>query len=76
MGVPGEKPVGSRERTNNKLNPHVASMPGVEPSHIGGRRALSPLCHPLLPKYPISHANHAIINCLYYYLQKVCNFHM
>ena len=23
-GVPGEKPLGARTRTNNKLNPHVA----------------------------------------------------
>ena len=66
MGVPGEKPLGARERTNNKLNPHMASMPGVDqPGHIGGRQALSPLRHPLLPKYPTSHTNHAII-CLYY----------
>ena len=70
MGVPGEKPLGARERTNNKLNPHMPSMPGVEPGHIGGRRALSPLRHPLLLKYPVSHTNHAII-CLYYHLQKV-----
>ena len=30
-GVPGEKPLGARKRTNNKLNPHMASTPGVEP---------------------------------------------
>ena len=29
--VPGEKPLGARERTNNKLNPHMASTPGFEP---------------------------------------------
>ena len=29
-GVPGEKPLGARERTNNKLNPHMASTPGFE----------------------------------------------
>ena len=23
-GVPGEKPLGAKERTNNKLNPHMA----------------------------------------------------
>ena len=30
-GVPGEKPLGGRERTNNKLNPHMVSTPGFEP---------------------------------------------
>jgi len=28
-GVPREKALRARERTNNKLNPHMASMPGV-----------------------------------------------
>ena len=28
---PEEKPLGARERTNNKLNPHIASTPGYEP---------------------------------------------
>ena len=27
-GVPREKPLGARERTNFKLNPHMASTPG------------------------------------------------
>ena len=30
IGVPGEKPLGERERTRNKLNPHIASTPGFE----------------------------------------------
>ena len=30
-GVPGEKPLGAKERTNNKLNPHMASMLEFEP---------------------------------------------
>ena len=30
-GVPGEKPVEAKERTNNKLNPHMVSTPGFEP---------------------------------------------
>ena len=29
--VPGEKPLGARERTNNKLNPHMATKSGSEP---------------------------------------------
>ena len=44
-GVPGEKPLGARERTNNKLNPHMVSTAGFEPWQCG-RRALSPLRHP------------------------------
>ena len=30
-GVLGEKPLGAKERTNNKLNPHMASTSGFEP---------------------------------------------
>ena len=30
-GVAGEKHLGAKERTNNKLNPHMASTPGFEP---------------------------------------------
>ena len=30
-GVPGEKPLEASERTKNKLNPHMASTPGLEP---------------------------------------------
>ena len=29
--VPTEKNVGAKERTNNKLNPHMALTPGFEP---------------------------------------------
>ena len=44
-GVPGEKPLVAKERTNNKLDPHMASTPG----HIGGRGGLSPLRRPFSP---------------------------
>ena len=30
-GVPGEKPLRARKRTNNKLNPHMTPAPGIEP---------------------------------------------
>jgi len=30
-GVPGEKPLGAKTRTNNKLNPHLTPSPGIEP---------------------------------------------
>ena len=29
-GVPREKPLGARMRTNNKLNPHMTPSPGIE----------------------------------------------
>ena len=29
--LPGEKPLGARTRTNNKLNPHLSPSPGIEP---------------------------------------------
>ena len=29
-----EKPLGAKERTNNKLNPHMASTPGFEPGSL------------------------------------------
>ena len=44
---PGKKPLGSRERTNNKLNAHLwRRRRDLNPGHIGGRRVLSPLHHP------------------------------
>ena len=40
--VPEENPLGARERTNNKLNPHMASTPGFEPrSHWWEANALT-----------------------------------
>ena len=48
-GVPGEKPLGARERTNNKLNPHMASTSGFEPGpHCWEASALT-TAPPLLP---------------------------
>ena len=54
--VPGEKPLGAKERTNNKLNPHVASTPGFEPgSHWWEASALTTaLSHFAIPCSPIS----------------------
>ena len=34
-GVPREKPLGARTRTNNKLNPHITPSPESNPGHIG-----------------------------------------
>ena len=35
-GVPREKPLGARERTNNKLNPHMETTPGTQTILVGG----------------------------------------
>ena len=40
----------AKEKTNNKLNPHMASILGFEPGHIVGRLVLTPLPHPCFPK--------------------------
>jgi len=48
-GVPGEKLLGSRERINNKLNPHMASMPGVEPGPHWWEASALTTATPLLP---------------------------
>ena len=54
-GVPGEKPLGAKEKTNNKLNPHMASTSGFEPGpHWWEASALTTMRHPLLPGIIIS----------------------
>ena len=51
--VPGENPFGAKMRTNNKLNPHMASTPGNKPApHWWVASTLitrPPLLHPLPP---------------------------
>ena len=65
-GVPGEKPLGAEKRTNNKLNPHIASSSRIDPSHIGGRRVLSTLRHPCSPNlYKLMH-----LLCCYWQAQQ------
>ena len=51
--VPGEKPLGARERTNNKLNPHMASDPGIEPGPHWWEGSALTTTPPLLPSYII-----------------------
>ena len=47
-----KKPLGAKERTNIKLNPHMASTPGYEPPvQIVGRGAGSHHCPTLAPQY-------------------------
>ena len=46
-GVPGEKPLGAKERIDNKLNRHIwRRRRDLNPGHIAGRRVLSLLRHP------------------------------
>ena len=58
-GVAGEKPLGARERTKNKLNPHMASTPGFEPRPHWWEASALITEPPLLP---------------YYWLYIVCSF--
>ena len=45
-----KKPLGNKERNYNKLNPHMASMPGFDPGpHWWEANALT-TAKPLLPK--------------------------
>ena len=44
-----EKNPWSREENQHKLNALMASGPGINLGHIGGRRVLSPLCYPCSP---------------------------
>ena len=51
-GVPGEKPLGAKKRTNNKLNPHMTSSPGIEPGpHWWKASALTTAPSLLLPVF-------------------------
>ena len=51
-GLPGEKPLGAKERTNHKLNPHMASTPGFEPGPNWWEASALNTATPLLsPRY-------------------------
>ena len=45
----GGKLLRAKMRTNNKLNPHMASTPRFASGKIGGMRVLPSLYHPCLP---------------------------
>ena len=47
LGECREKPLEGKEKTNNKLNPHLVSSPGFQPGHIGGTNTTAP---PLFPR--------------------------
>ena len=49
-GVPGEKPLGAEKRTNNKLNPHMTSSPGIEPGPHWWKASALTTAPSLLPR--------------------------
>ena len=59
-GVPGEKSLGARTRTNNKLNPHMTPSPGIEPGPHWWEASAVFTAPSLLPSY--------------YYLQVIAEF--
>ena len=69
-GVPGEKPLGTKAKTNNKLNPHMASMPGFEPGPHWWEASALTTEPPLLPKYGLNRA------CVLLFLRLVKLFHV
>ena len=48
-GVAGEKPLGAKERTNNKLDPHMALTPGFKPGPHWWEASVLTTAPPLLP---------------------------
>ena len=50
-GVPREKPLGAEKRTNNKLNPHMTSSPGIEPGPHWWKASALTTAPSLLPLY-------------------------
>ena len=53
IGLTRKKLLVASKRTNNKLNPQMTPRPKSNPSHIDGRRVLSPLRHPSAPQFPV-----------------------
>ena len=51
---PEKKPLGAKERTNNKLDPHMASTPGYKPWPDWWEASALPTAPPLLSKKPFS----------------------
>ena len=61
-GAPGEKPLGARERTNNKLNPHKASMLGFEPGPHWWEASALTTAQPLLHYATLAQREEAELN--------------
>ena len=48
IAVPREKPFGARERTNNKLDPHMLLTPGFQPAPQWWKESALTTASPLL----------------------------
>ena len=72
-GVAGEKPVVAKEKPATNSTHKWRRHRDLNPGHIGGRRALSPLRHPLLLHFPLIYPTLQETNMLciitYNYLQ-------
>ena len=51
-GVPGEKPLGAKTKTNNKLNPHMTPSPEMEPGPLWWEASALTTAPSLLPCEP------------------------
>ena len=77
-GVPGEKPLRAKERTKNKLNPHMGSTPGFEPrphwweaSALTTLASLAPLTYFLLFFIPCLFLSESCLSLVnHWFLQK------
>ena len=54
-GKPGEKPLGARKRTINKLNPHVTPGQGIEPGTHWWEASDLTTAPSLLPNLTVDH---------------------
>ena len=80
-GVPGEKPLGAEKRTNNKLNPHMTSNPGIEPGPHWWKASALTTVPSLLPHtwrdlfsefYGILKVHFQIVSCLDLFMSMKC----
>ena len=84
-GVPGEKPLGARKRTNNKLNPHMVWTPGFEPGPHWWEASVRTTAPPLLSQkllinlqWKLVHeycVNNYLAQALYYRIHYNCKLH-
>ena len=50
--VPGEKPLGTKTKTNNELNPHMMPSPGIQPGPYWWEESALTTVPSLLPPPP------------------------